>query len=700
MPGQLTYKSLFQYVNESIDKKISSGLDNATSASSSSSVRVVTSSDPMTSDMKLAELVASIQNMLSDTIAPNIIEGLEVKATSPISNSVTINAGSGTVGGVLYTLSDSYTLNINFDSRDSIYYIVLYKNAIQLTNTFDNTKLTIAKIVVPNPGTTSLIQNTKDSSWNAYIVNFKEYKLYGYNNQFEEDTVELLRDNIGDILADNLIGNIRLSENLKILNTQGTLEIDSAAIKIYDVDEHKLAEFNRNGTFFYDTAGRELAKFGATEARVGNIVVTKNSIQSGNYTSGSLGFKISDNGDVEFSDGTFRGNLEANTGTIGGFTITSTMLYGGIIQTGLNVATGENGVRMDSTGLSVYDDILGRVVYLPSDGSAPTFSSGIIESTIFEINTNSVLRTSETVGDGSVDSWGVLINNTGFYACEANQLLRDANVKILIDGSASFKGTIVAESGTIGSVTITETSLSGGLIEGALIRSPIIETSSSYPKVRLDETGFYYQVTPAGGKYGAFKYGDGTTYGVGVLAYLFNENFPVLSIMAEQDVADIRLYNRTDDPGSGTGPHEIGDLICVDGDLKICSVAGSPGTFINVGGSTITWGNGLVLTGTTVDVDFVDDEELVFGTGNDGKVYANSDNLVLKNVTQDKDIIFYVNDGGSNTESFRVEGSSSQIKVNKNIDFNQKQGVSFVVENRTSDPGSPVAGQMWFRTDV
>lgn len=34
------------------------------------------------------------------------------------------------------------------------------------------------------------------------------------------------------------------------------------------------------------------------------------------------------------------------------------------------------------------------------------------------------------------------------------------------------------------------------------------------------------------------------------------------------------------------------------------------------------------------------------------------------------------------------------------LDFAQQQTLQFVVENRTSDPGSPVAGQLWLRTDL
>jgi hypothetical protein len=34
------------------------------------------------------------------------------------------------------------------------------------------------------------------------------------------------------------------------------------------------------------------------------------------------------------------------------------------------------------------------------------------------------------------------------------------------------------------------------------------------------------------------------------------------------------------------------------------------------------------------------------------------------------------------------------------VDFAQQQSLQFVIENRTSDPGSPVSGQIWLRTDL
>ena len=34
------------------------------------------------------------------------------------------------------------------------------------------------------------------------------------------------------------------------------------------------------------------------------------------------------------------------------------------------------------------------------------------------------------------------------------------------------------------------------------------------------------------------------------------------------------------------------------------------------------------------------------------------------------------------------------------VDFAQQEALQFVIENRTSDPGSPVSGQIWLRTDL
>ena len=40
------------------------------------------------------------------------------------------------------------------------------------------------------------------------------------------------------------------------------------------------------------------------------------------------------------------------------------------------------------------------------------------------------------------------------------------------------------------------------------------------------------------------------------------------------------------------------------------------------------------------------------------------------------------------------------LKLGGNMDCNQKQMISMVIENRISDPTDPVEGQIWLRTDL
>lgn len=579
--SKLTFKSPFQLIKSEIDKSIAYSTKKGFSNQLERSFPFGTG----LSDVSAGRLVTELIDILSDALPATITEGLLVTANNPANATVLISPGTGTAAGFVYSLEEEVSVPIPFDSVTSVFFINLYKDSISVDKTLDKRKLTIAKIVVPEPGSTSRVIDDRDLSWDAYIQNYTEYKLYGNGaGKFEEDSREILRANIGDILADNLIGNLRLSENLTITNITNSLELNSDSLKIKDEDGNVLSKFTQEGVRLYNSQGHELAKFTGSEARIGNISILADGLQSGNFVEGSTGFRIQDNGDVEFNDLTVRGTIFATGGEIGGWTITEDMIYatdnGGIIQTGEDVGIGSDGVVLDRNGLRVYNSILGIVANFPSDGSVPTISSGIINEVTFELSTNAVIRTSETVGDGTSESFGILINNTGIYGCGANQLIEDANLKVLADGRIFLKGEIIADSGTIGGVSIQQDRLVGGVIQGALLIGAVIETSESMPRIRIDEDGLAYQVTSGIGEYGEFNYGDGTLYGTGVLAKLFDTNYPVLSVLSEQAMADIRLYDRANFPVTGT--HALGDLICKDGAIYRCLAPGSPGTWIKL----------------------------------------------------------------------------------------------------------------------
>lgn len=48
----------------------------------------------------------------------------------------------------------------------------------------------------------------------------------------------------------------------------------------------------------------------------------------------------------------------------------------------------------------------------------------------------------------------------------------------------------------------------------------------------------------------------------------------------------------------------------------------------------------------------------------------------------------------------KIDASTYELKDPLDIDFKGKQAISMVIENRTSDPASPVVGQIWIRTDI
>jgi hypothetical protein len=317
----------------------------------------------------------------------------------------------------------------------------------------------------------------------------------------------------------------------------------------------------------------------------GNFNIVTGYLKSYNFASGVNGWKFDNVGNLEANSATIRGSIYAEAGLIGGWVIDNDGLYyngsgNPQIKTSTFVGAGADGVIIDKDGIRGYESVLGNVFNLPSDGSPPFFSSGIITETNFEISTNSVIRTSETVGDGGPNSAGVLINNTGIFACENNQLFEDANVRITRDGSGYFKGTVNAS-------YIVSSNIYGTNIYGAMITGGEIRTAEDGQRTEINSEGIILYNGETGATYGDdnYPYGDSDRkYGTGVLAYINSSIRAVpFYVQSEQAVGDFHLVNRINDPG---GVAEIGDLAVVAGKLKICTVAGEPGTWQVVGDQT------------------------------------------------------------------------------------------------------------------
>ena len=212
-------------------------------------------------------------------------------------------------------------------------------------------------------------------------------------------------------------------------------------------------------------------------------------IYCGSATPGSAPFRVTQAGALTASNATVTGTittsaLTADGGTIGGWDLSSTTIESTnnrVILDSSNQriqvqnAGGTSYVRLDANGVTGVDSVLGTVFTLPTDGSAPTFASGVINSTIYNISTSGILRTASTVGDGSAASAGVLINDTGIKGFPANSSTPNFTLSTTDGGITSIKG-------SIGGWTIGSTTLANGT-------NMVIDSSNMYIGIKSSTFG-------------------------------------------------------------------------------------------------------------------------------------------------------------------------------------------------------------------
>jgi len=194
-------------------------------------------------------------------------------------------------------------------------------------------------------------------------------------------------------------------------------------------------------------------------------------------------------------------------------------------------------------------------------------------ATVYTDLTNGVL----TLGDSSSGEY-ILLNGTDGIQMYSGAMQR---MRLNIDGSGWFVGANVFSWDTSGNLSvsgnITSASITSSTIDGSIITGGTFRTSSTGKKIIITSDGLVFDTGATTGKYGTFKYGDGTKYGSGALAYIHHSAYDVpFYIASEQSVADFHFYNRASWP---SGAAEIGDVAVKSGVLGVCTSAGTPGTW-------------------------------------------------------------------------------------------------------------------------
>ncbi len=281
---------------------------------------------------ELATAITFLERFVKETVGHRIVDGLFVKATDPPSNRIRVLPGLCYVEGQRIETSVVQTITVDMASAFPLFVYVKPEGTIGINSYLPEPSLALARIEKPSSSTTSVIKD--DAAFGgieAYIVSARDV-LFDNTAEFDDASIAALRNITQELLASNLIGTIRLSESLKIQNTQGSLAMDSKEIRISSPGGNTLSKFNANGVFFFAETGEEFSHFGRQNARLGNIQITPNSLQSANFLSGLSGFQIRSDGNAEFNNVTVRGTIFAQTGAIGGWQIGATSLVGGFVD--------------------------------------------------------------------------------------------------------------------------------------------------------------------------------------------------------------------------------------------------------------------------------------------------------------------------------------------------------------------------------
>jgi|TARA_R100000479_G_scaffold169763_1_gene111750 hypothetical protein len=294
-------------------------------------------------------------------------------------------------------------------------------------------------------------------------------------------------------------------------------------------------------------------------------------------------------------------------------------------------------------------------------GSATDFDITLTSSTYTQI----AVTTGKAYRDGKLVTITQLnaTNLTGVHATEDvyQLLVAQANNTMALRGSNSVTNRIPDL--TDGDIPIAVIKLVAGSAQGSnattdrLVQFLTTSKVSNDLSIGYDNSGAYTETANISGASGVttITAGSSTDVKVKLAGTAATDTFEVID-----SASQVQFKVQGDGEVSTEGLLHSGGNIKVGGNVIQASDGGSTITMDT--SDNVTIGGGLTTTTTaTVGTDLTVNGATTINT--DLKLSTSSDNAIIENVTQDKDIIFQVNDGGVTTEVMRIDGDVSRVGI-------------------------------------
>lgn len=271
----------------------------------------------------------------------------------------------------------------------------------------------------------------------------------------------------------------------------------------------------------------------------GNQTMVDGFFQSANYVAGVSGWKILPNGNVEFGSGYFRGDITGATGTFTG------TLTGGSLN--IPDTTSANSFHTDASGNSFWGCTPANFVSDINNAKAYILNTGVAKfADIFEVGAGGKLLTWD---NSDLTLLGGIITGGTLQTATSGQ-------RVVIAGATN--SIILYKTGTDASFTL------GSDFGNLVFLSKVFSTETGKSAGTLENQGT----------------GAAAVFNITNAA----NDYSVIYLSQAGSGCHIRMNDLSADP-TMNGGDAVGDMAVVNGNLKLCTTAGSPGTYSVVGGA-------------------------------------------------------------------------------------------------------------------